>query len=101
MRLSELLRPGCARIPLRATTPTDAIDELCTAIAKSYNLPRPEVLSQDVQKRESDADTILLPGIAFPHAKNALVSSRSIAVGRFHTPVQWVQHNPDLVRHVF
>lgn len=89
MRLTEILQPGCIKVPLTATVKQDAIFELIDLLASCHNLGSPEQLKEAVWSREKARTTGIGHGIAIPHGKSAGCTQLSMAIGLTAQPMEF------------
>jgi fructose-specific phosphotransferase system IIA component len=87
--LTELLSVERIRIPLRATTKDELLEELVNVCADCNDIAdRPDVL-RAVREREAVLSTGIGHGVAIPHGKSAAVSELRMAAGRSAVPVDF------------
>jgi mannitol/fructose-specific phosphotransferase system IIA component (Ntr-type) len=80
LRLSELLPPAQVRIGLRASSKSEAIEELVGLLPLPDAAARAEVV-RAVLERESSLSTGIGRGVAIPHGKTAAVPRLMAAFG--------------------
>jgi fructose-specific phosphotransferase system IIA component len=89
MRLTEILKPQDIKIPLAATTKTDAIAELVNLLAANGEVTDPKRVLEAVLDREATRTTGIGNGLAIPHGKCAGVPSLVMAIGKAATPIDF------------
>jgi fructose-specific phosphotransferase system IIA component len=89
MRLTDILKPQNIKIPLAATTKTDAITELVNVLAASGDVTDPTKVLESVLERESTRTTGIGNGLAIPHGKTTGTSDLVMAIGRPATPIDF------------
>ena len=80
MRLSDLLPSEQIRVPLRARTKSEAVDELLALLPLADDAQRTEVRAS-VLARETEMSTGIGRGVAIPHGKTAVVARHACAFG--------------------
>jgi len=89
MRLTDILAPGCVKVPLVAKTKQAAIFELVDLMVEQTGLTDGDALKQAVWQREQTRTTGIGHGIAIPHGKAAGCSELRMAVGVTPTPIEF------------
>ena len=89
MRLSDILKPQDIKIPLEATTKTDAIAELVNLLAANGAVTDPKKVLEAVLDREATRTTGIGNGLAIPHGKCPGVSNLVMAIGKAATPIDF------------
>jgi len=89
MRLTDILSPGCVKVPLDAKTKQAAIFELVDLMAEQAGIGAPDELKKAVWQREQTRTTGIGHGIAIPHGKAAGCSELRMAVGVAPTPIEF------------
>ena len=89
MRLTDILQPGCVKVPLESQSKEEAIYELVELLCKQAGIAKPEQLKQGVWERESTRTTGIGHGIAIPHGKSDNVDALRMAIGRTAQPVEF------------
>jgi len=89
MRLTDILKPGCVRVPLAATAKKEAIFELIDVLAACQNIGPADQLKDAVWQRESTRTTGIGHGIAIPHGKSAGCTHLSMAIGLTSQPLEF------------
>jgi mannitol/fructose-specific phosphotransferase system IIA component (Ntr-type) len=89
MKITEILKPDCIRVPLRSTEKVAAITELVDLLHEhSCFTDRDEVL-RAVLDRERTRSTGIGLGLAVPHGKSRGCKHLAMAVGRTATPMSF------------
>jgi len=89
MRLTEILEPGCIKVPLSATDKQSAIYELVDVLAEQGKITDAEEVKDAVWQRESTRTTGIGHGLAIPHGKVAQVDRLIMAIGRPAEPIDF------------
>lgn len=89
MRITDILQPGCVRVPLQARTKQEAIFELVDALAAAGVVTSAEELKQAVWSREMTRTTGIGHGIAIPHGKVAGCPKLVMAMGKVASPIDF------------
>ena len=89
MRLTEILKPQDIKVPLEATTKTDAIAELVNLLAANGEISDPKKVLEAVLDREATRTTGIGNGVAIPHGKCAGVPTLVMALGKCATPIDF------------
>jgi len=89
MRLTELLEPGCIKVPLTATEKQAAIDELVDLLAEQGKITNAAEVKDAVWQRESTRTTGIGHGLAIPHGKVGQVDRLVMAIGRPAQPIDF------------
>jgi len=89
MRLTEILEPGCIKVPLDATDKQSAIYELVDLLNAQGKITDVEKVRQAVWERESTRTTGIGHGLAIPHGKCDCCESLTMAVGRASQPIDF------------
>lgn len=82
MRLSEILRPENIKLPMAATTKTEAIRELVDLLAANGSIVDAKKVYEAVLDREATRTTGIGNGLAIPHGKCNGTTELVMAVGR-------------------
>jgi mannitol/fructose-specific phosphotransferase system IIA component (Ntr-type) len=88
MELTDILAPQRVKIPLAATTKTQAIGELLDLLADNGDVSDREAALAAVLDRETRRSTCLHAGLAVPHAKTDAAPSLVMAVGKAEAPIR-------------
>ena len=89
MRLTEILKPENIRVPLTATTKTDAIGELVALLADNKDITDPKKVLDSVLDREATRTTGIGNGLAIPHGKCTGTGDLVMAIGKAATPIDF------------
>lgn len=89
MRLTEILRPECVKVPLEATDKRDAVDELVDWLCDQIGISNREELKQAIWEREQTRTTGIGRGVAIPHGKCDGPDRLVMAVGRPAKPIEF------------
>jgi fructose-specific phosphotransferase system IIA component len=87
--LTELLSVERIRIPLRATTKDELLEELVNVCADCNDIADRQDVLRAVREREAVLSTGIGHGVAIPHGKSAAVSELRMAAGRSAAPVDF------------
>src|SRR3954447_6065868 len=89
MRLTEILKPQNIKIPLEATTKSEAIGELVTLLAGTGEVSDAKKVLDAVLDREATRTTGIGNGLAIPHGKCNGTDHLIMAIGRPKTPIDF------------
>ncbi len=89
MRLTEILKPANIKIPLAATTKSDAIKELVNLLSANGEVADGAKVLDSVLERESTRTTGIGNGLAIPHGKCAGADHLIMAIGKAGTPIDF------------
>jgi fructose-specific phosphotransferase system IIA component len=89
MRLTEILKPENIKVPLSATTKSDAIGELVQLLASTQSINDPKKVLEAVLDRESTRTTGIGNGLAIPHGKTPGTDTLAMAIGRPATGIDF------------
>jgi fructose-specific phosphotransferase system IIA component len=89
MRLTEILKPENIKVPLAATTKTDAIAELVNLLADNKAITDPKKVLDSVLDREATRTTGIGNGLAIPHGKCTGTPDLVMAIGKAATPIDF------------
>src|SRR5436305_2231304 len=89
MRLTEILKPQNIKIPLEASTKSEAIGELVTLLAGNAEVNDAKKVLDAVLERESTRTTGIGNGLAIPHGKCTGTDHLVMAIGRPKTPIDF------------
>ncbi len=89
MRLSEILKPENIKLPLAATTKTEAIRELVDLLAANRSIVDAKKVFDAVLDREATRTTGIGNGLAIPHGKCNGTTELVMAVGRPAQPIDF------------
>jgi fructose-specific phosphotransferase system IIA component len=87
--LTELLSIERIRIPLRAQTKDELLEELVNVCADHNDIEDRQDVLRAVREREAVLSTGIGHGVAIPHGKSAAVSELRMAAGRSVEPVDF------------
>jgi fructose PTS system EIIBC or EIIC component len=87
--LTELLSAERIRIPLRANTKDELLEELVNVCADCNDIEDREDVLRAVRERESVLSTGIGHGVAIPHGKSAAVDELRMAAGRSDVPLDF------------
>ena len=82
IRLSDLLKPECIELDMKAKKKPDLIQELIAVMSRCVDFQDPESISSALMERERLSSTGIGNGIAIPHCLTPQVKSPHIALGR-------------------
>ncbi len=89
MRLTDILKSDCVRVPLEATDKRHAIFELVDLLAEKNPVGDKVALREAVWRREMIRTTGIGHGLAIPHGKVAGCKSLCMAVGVTREPIDF------------
>src|SRR6476660_1920253 len=89
MRLTEILKPQNIKLPLEATTKSEAIGELVTLLAGNAEVSDAKKVLEAVLERESTRTTGIGNGLAIPHGKCNGAKDLIMAIGKCATPIDF------------
>jgi mannitol/fructose-specific phosphotransferase system IIA component (Ntr-type) len=89
MRITEILQPGCVKVPLAATSKQAAIFELSDVLAAAGAIKSADELKQAVWAREMTRTTGIGHGIAIPHGKVQGCPRLVMAMGKAVVPIEF------------
>jgi len=89
MRLIDILRPDCIKVPLEAQAKQEAILELVDLLCDHTGIQARQELKNAVWQRELTRTTGIGHGIAIPHGKCSGCSELSIAMAKPATPIDF------------
>jgi mannitol/fructose-specific phosphotransferase system IIA component (Ntr-type) len=89
MRLTDILKPGCVKVPLASTAKQEAIFELIDLLATCQGIGSPEQLKEAVWLREKARTTGIGHGIAIPHGKSPGCTQLGMAIGLTAQPLEF------------
>lgn len=89
MELSQILTPGCIRVPLAATDKTGVITELIDLLAQAGALLNRDAALDAVLCREAERTTGIGYGLAIPHGKSKGCDRLVMAAGKPAHPVDF------------
>jgi fructose-specific phosphotransferase system IIA component len=89
MRLTEILKPANIKIPLLATTKSEAISELVQMLASNGAVNDPKKVLEAVLDRESTRTNGIGNGLAIPHGKTTGTNDLVMAIGKPEKPIDF------------
>lgn len=89
MRLTEILKATDIKIPLDATTKTEAIGELVQLLAANGQITDAKKVLDAVLEREATRTTGIGNGLAIPHGKCAGTKDLVMAIGKPSQPIDF------------
>lgn len=89
VRLTEILRPECIRVPLRSADKRGVVLELVDLLADCHGIAEREQLKEAVWARETDRSTGIGYGIAIPHGRSPSCPKLALAVGLTSQPIEY------------
>ena len=89
MRLTEILKATDIKIPLEATTKTDAISELVQLLAANGAITDAKKVLDAVLEREATRTTGIGNGLAIPHGKCVGTKDLVMAIGKPKQPIDF------------
>ena len=89
MKLTDILKANCVKVPLDATTKQDAIFELVDLLGEQAQISDTAELKKAIWQREQTRTTGIGHGIAIPHGKSAGSSRLCMAVGQARQPIDF------------
>jgi len=82
MRLTDILKPGCVKVPLKAQQKQQAIEELVDLLCDQTGIGERQQLKAAVWQREQTRTTGIGHGVAIPHAKIKDCPGLVMAIGK-------------------
>jgi fructose-specific phosphotransferase system IIA component len=98
MILTQILQPGCLKVPVESKNKEDAILELVDLLFKSEAFKNKETVVNSVLSREKTRSTGIGSGIAIPHGKCNTVKELVMAVGIAHDPIEFLSVDGEPVK---
>jgi len=89
MKLSEILRPECVKVPLAAADKLGAIRELVSLLGQAGLVSDAETVLHSVLEREQMRSTGIGRGLAVPHGKSAACKALVMALGKPASPIDF------------
>jgi len=89
MKITDILKPECVRVPLHATDKFAAITELVDVLNEHGELTNREEVLQSVLARERTRSTGIGMGLAVPHGKSRGVESLVMAIGKAESRIEF------------
>ncbi len=89
MNVTDILSPKAVKVPLKATSPREAIDELVDLLSEAGLISDPVTLKRVVWEREQQRSTGIGEGLAIPHGKANSSKQLVMAIGRPALPIEF------------
>ena len=89
MDITKILNTNRVILDMKATSKTEAIEELTDILQKDGAISCRETFIQDVWQRESEGSTGFENHIAIPHGKSSAVVNTTLAIGRTRQDIPW------------
>ena len=89
MVLTQILQPGCVKVPLQGKTKTAVITELIDLLVAQGAVTDAKLACEAVFNREKTRSTGIGSGIAIPHGKCKAVKELVMAVGITDEPIDF------------
>ena len=89
MKLTDVLKPDCVKVPLAAKDKTQAIVELVDLLDKAGAIRTREAVLQSVLEREARRSTGIGHGLAIPHGKSSACDELVMAIGKPAEPIDF------------
>ena len=89
MLLTDILTPDRIKIPLRARSKDELLEELVDVVAGTAGADAHADLLRAVMEREAVLSTGIGHGVAIPHGKSSAVPELRLAAGRTEVPVDY------------
>lgn len=89
MKVTDVLKKECVRVPLKATDKTGAIAELVTLLAENGQIEDRDEVLQAILAREQTRSTGIGHGLAVPHGKSTKCKRLTMAVGKPQSSLQF------------
>ena len=89
MKLTEVLRPECVKVPLAAVTKNEAIGELVDLLDQAGLLRSRDDVLRAILEREAHRSTGIGHGLAIPHGKCDRCDRLVMAIGKTDTPIDF------------
>ncbi len=89
MNLTQILQPGCIKVPIESKDKNSAIEELIDLLNSNNVLTNPDAVLQAVMTREQTRSTGIGSGIAIPHGKCKEVKDLVMALGIASEPIDF------------
>ena len=87
--LADLLEEKNVTLQLRSRKAANALREIIGLLEKTGSVLQPAEFLAQVLAREKVNTTLIENGVAFPHARTALVDQIALAVGRSRAGIPW------------
>ena len=89
MRLTDIIRAECIKVPLEATEKQQTIAELLALLDAQGLVKDPDAVLQAVIEREAVRSTGIGQGFAIPHGKSHHVDELVMAIGKLDEPIDF------------
>jgi fructose-specific phosphotransferase system IIA component len=89
MKLTNVLKPDCIKVPLAARDKTQAIVELVGLLDKAGAIRDRDAVLQSVLEREARRSTGIGHGLAIPHGKSNACDELVMAIGKPAEPIDF------------
>ena len=89
MRLTDIIRSECIKVPLEATDKLQAIAELLALLDAEGLVKDSAAVLQAVTEREAVRSTGIGQGFAIPHGKSPHVDELVLAIGKLDEPIDF------------
>ena len=89
MKLTNVLKPDCIKVPLAARDKTQAIVELVGLLDKAGAIRDRDAVLQSVLEREARRSTGIGHGLAIPHGKSSACDELVMAIGKPAEPINF------------
>ena len=99
--LTDYTSTGLIIADLHGTDTAAVIQELSVALGREGRIADWPAFSQAALDREHLCGTVTEPDWALPHVRVKGIDNPCFALGRAHTPIAWVGHQPLRVRWIF
>jgi mannitol/fructose-specific phosphotransferase system IIA component (Ntr-type) len=87
--LADILDERHIALQLKSRRQANALREIISLLEKTGSVLQPAELLAQVLAREKVNSTLIEKGVAFPHARTALVDQIALAVGRSRAGIPW------------
>src|SRR5256885_16810836 len=87
--LLDILDERHIALRLKSRRQANALREIISLLEKTGSVLQPAELLAQVLAREKVNSTLIEKGVAFPHARTALVDQIALAVGRSRAGIPW------------
>lgn len=89
MRLTEILKPACVKVPLDAADKEQALYELVDVLSEQCAIGDKQQLKDAVWQREQTRTTGIGHGIGIPHGKTDSLTQLNMAIGLPASPIEF------------
>jgi mannitol/fructose-specific phosphotransferase system IIA component (Ntr-type) len=87
--LVDILDERHIALQLKSRRQANALGEIIGLLEKTGNVLQPADFLAQVLGREKVSSTLIENGVAFPHARTAVVDQIALAIGRSRTGIPW------------